>query len=293
MLDIGDATKKFTDEFFLAYGVLPNNDSIQAFRKAWNAEVRTQRATTATETVTKMAKVYDKNSEPVIDKKTGKQKLDKFGQPMYKSQLKNAEGVLQYKPMIGQDTLTMGQGFTAEEQSEFMADYLVANFPEIADAEDLGGAARTIYDAVVKLDQDNYREVSNFASVAPVIKEVIGSGRPEVAQEYLKQYTDRVRKDSATRYMAIAKNLAEGQNVADLAKPLMDEASAVLETSVDIKDPLIVQMLNFQAPNGEYRLPNEFEKKQLLMKDSRMQRTSTAINSAVNVAQTLRSRLRG
>jgi hypothetical protein len=212
---------------------------------------------------------------------------------MYKSQLRNAEGVLQYKPMISQDTLTMGQGFTAEEQAEFMSDYLVANFPEIADAEDLGGAARTIYDAVVKLDQDNYREVSNFASVAPVIKEVIGSGRPEVAQEYLKQYTDKVRKDSATRYMAIAKNLAEGQNVADLAKPLMDEASAVLETSVDIKDPLIVQMLNFQAPNGEYRLPNEFEKKQLLMKDSRMQRTSTAINSAVNVAQTLRSRLRG
>ena len=293
MLDLGDATKKFNDDFFMAYGVMPTEDSIKAFQRAWNAEVRQQKSTTATETVTRYAKVYDKTSEPVIDKKTGKQKLDKFGQPMFSRQKRNAEGILQYKPIVSQDTLTKGQGFTAEEQAEFMADYLVANFPDVEGAENLGGVAKSIYDAVVKLDQDNYREVSNFAAVAPVIKEVIGSGKAEVAQEYLKQYTDRIRKDAATKYMAISKNLAEGQNVADIAKPLIDEVSAALETSIDIKDPLIVQMLNHQAPNGEYRLPNEYEKSQILTKDSRFQKASTAINGAINAVQTLRSRLRG
>lgn len=293
ILDLGDATKKFNDDFFLAYGVMPNEDSIKSFQRAWNAEVRQQRSTTATETVTKMAKVYDKTSEPVMDKKTGKQKLDKFGQPVFSRQKKNAEGVLQYKPMITQDTVTRGQGFTAEEQAEFMADYLVANFPDVEGAEDIGGAAKTIYDAIVKLDQDNYREVSNFAKVAPVIKEVIGSGKAEVAQEYLRQYTDKIRKETAQKYMAISQNLNEGENAADIAKPLIDEFSAMLETSIDIKDPLMTRVLNYQAPNGEYRLPNEFERSQLVMEDSRFARTSTAVNNAVNTVQTLRSRLRG
>lgn len=294
MLDLGDATRKFNDDFFLAYGVMPNQDSIKAFQKAWNAEVRQQRADTTTETkVINRAKVYDTKSEPVIDKKTGKQKVDKYGSLVYKDQKKDAEGRLVYKPITKQVSTATGQGFTAEEQAEFMADYLVANFPDVEGAEDIGGAAKTIYDAIVKLDQDNYREVSNFASVAPIVKEVIGSGKAEVAQEYLKQYTDKIRKDAGTRYMAISKNLAEGQNVADVAKPLLDEVSGALETSIDIKDPLIVQMLNYQAPNGEYRLPNEFEKNQLIIKDPRFAKTSTAINGAINTVQTLRSRLRG
>lgn len=293
-LDEGDATKKYNDAFFLAYGVLPEENAIKEFRKAWNAEVKQQRADTTTRTkVINRAKVYDKKSEPVIDKKTGKQKIDKFGNLVYKNQMKDAEGKLVYEPITKQVSETPGLGFTAEEQSEFMADYLAANFPDIQDADNLGGAAKVIYDAVVKLDQDNYREVSNFAQVAPVIREVIASGNEAVATEYLKQYTDRIRKDSAQKYMAAAQNLAEGQNVADVAKPLMDEFSAMLETSIDIKDDLMVQALNYQGPNGEYRLPNEFERKQLVMKDSRFGKTSTAINNAVNTVQTLRSRLRG
>ena len=294
MMDLGDATRKFNDDFFLAYGVLPNEDSIKSFQRAWNAEVRQQRADTTTETkIINRAKVYDTKSEPVIDKKTGKQKIDKYGSLVYKDQKKDAEGKLVYKPITKQVSTAEGQGFTAEEQAEFMADYLVANFPDVEGAENIGGAAKTIYDAIVKLDQDNYREVSNFAKVAPVIKEVIGSGKAEVAQEYLRQYTDKIRKETAQKYMAIAQNLNEGENAADIAKPLMDEFSAMLETSIDIKDPLMTRVLNYQAPNGEYRLPNEFERSQLVMEDSRFARTSTAINNAVNTVQTLRSRLRG
>lgn len=293
ILDITDATRKFNDDFFLAYGVMPTEDSIKAFQKAWNSEVRVQRSTTATETVTRMAKVYDKTSEPVMDKKTGKQKIDKFGQPVFSRQKKNAEGVLQYKPLISQDTVTRGQGFTAEEQQEFMADYLAANFPDIADASELGGTAKTIYDAIVKLDQDNFREVSNFATVAPIIKEVIATGNDQVAQEYLRQYSDKIRKESGQKYMSIAQSLAEGQNAADVASPIMSELSAMLETSIDIKDPLMAKVLNFQDAKGEYRLPNELERKQLAMEDKRFSQTSTSINSAINSMQTLRSRLRG
>lgn len=292
-MDLGDASKKYNDAFFLAYGSLPDEMSIKEFQNAWNAEVRQQRADTTTETKIQKAKVYDKDSPPVIDPKTGKQKVDKFGSLVYKNQLKNAEGVLQYKDITTQISRTPGMGFTPEEQTEFMADYLAANFPDVQDAENLGGVAKTIYDSIVKLDQDNYREVSNFASVAPVIREVIASGNADVAQEYIRQYTDRIRKDTGKKYMALSESLAEGQNAADVVKPLLNEISAALETSVDIKDPLVVQMLNFQGSDGTYRLPNELEKNQLYIKDPRFARTSTAINNSVNTVQTLRNRLLG
>lgn len=292
-MDYGDASNKYNDAFFLAYGSLPNEDAIKEFQNSWNAEKKAQRADTTTRTTIKKAKVYDKKSPPVMDPKTGKQKVDKFGNLVYKDQLKNAEGLLQYEDITTQLSETPGMGFTPEEQAEFMADYLAANFPDIQDAEGLGGAAKSIYDAVVKLDQDNYRPVSNFATVAPVIKQVIGSGNTEVATEYLRQYQEKVRKETGRKYMSISEQLAEGQNAADVATPLLNEISSALETSVDIKDPLAVQMLNYQGPDGKYRLPNEYERSQLIAKDPRFLKTSTSINNSINAVQTLRSRLRG
>jgi hypothetical protein len=293
MLDVGDATKKFTDEFFLAYGVLPNQDSIQSFQKAWNAEVRSQRQDTITEGKVEYAKVYDTKSKPVMDKATGKQKIDKFGQPVFSSLKKDQSGQPVYKPITTSKNLRAGQGFTEEEQAEFMADYLVSKFPDVPNVDSLGGVAKGVYDTIVKLDRDNFQPVSSFAAAAPLIKNAIGAGNQKVAEEYMKQYATSLRSNAAKKYMSVAKELSEGSNLADVAKPLIDQVSSALETQVEINDPLMVRMLNFQGANGEYRLPNEYERSQLIAKDKRFSQTSTAINSAVNTVQTLRNRLRG
>lgn len=293
MLDETDATKMFTDEFFLAYGVLPNQDSIQSFRKAWNAEVRTQRKDTITQGKVEYAKVYDKKSKPVMDKKTGKQKVDKFGQPVYSGLKKDQSGQPVYMPVTSSKNIRAGQGFTEEEQAEFMADYLVANFPDVPNVDSLGGVAKATYDAIVKLEKDNFQPTSNFAAATPIIRNIIGSGNKQVAEEYLQQYASKIRNQQAKKYMSVADDLAKGSNLADVVNPLISQVSSSLEESLDINDSLMVRMLNFQGPNGEYRLPNEYERSQLIAKDPRFSKTSTAINSAINATQTLRNRLRG
>jgi hypothetical protein len=293
MLDEGDATKKFTDEFFLAYGVLPNQDSITSFRKAWNAEVKQQRKDTITEGKTEFAKVYDKKSKPVMDKKTGKQKIDKFGQPVFSGLEKDQSGQPVYKVISTSKNLKKGLGFTEDEQAEFMADYLVTKFPDVPNVESLGGLAKATYDSIVKLQRDNFQPISDFASATPIIRNVIGSGNQKTAEEYMLQYATKIRNQQSQKYMSAAKDLAEGSNLADIANPLINQLSSALEESVDINDPLLVRMLNFQGTGGEYRLPNEYERSQLIAKDSRFAKTSTAINTAINATQTLRSRLRG
>jgi len=50
-------------------------------------------------------------------------------------------------------------------------------------------------------------------------------------------------------------------------------------------------MLNYKDDKGEYRMPNEFEKRQLIMNDKRYDGTSAAINTAVNMAQSLKNAL--
>jgi hypothetical protein len=67
---------------------------------------------------------------------------------------------------------------------------------------------------------------------------------------------------------------------------------AALETTVDTKDPLAIKVLNFKDEKGNYRLPNDFELNDLVVNDTSYDGTSTAINTAVNMAQTLRNALR-
>ena len=289
--DLGDATNTYNNAFFLAYGAMPNQDNIKSFQDAWNREVKLQNPTTVTKSKIQFAKVYDKTSDPVMDKKTGKQKVDKFGNLVFSKQKTNKDGVLQYETITTSGTTTTGEDFTAEEQAEFMADYLVANFPDIKDAENLGGSAKVIYDSVVNLYKNNYQEVPNFSQVAPIIKDVIGSGKAEVGQEYLRQAQEKVRKQVSKQYMSIADSVAEGQNASEIINPLLDKASAAFEESVNINDPFMKMVLNYQASDGTYRLPNEYELTNLIMKDSRSKKTSGAINNAVDLIQRLKSRL--
>jgi len=53
----------------------------------------------------------------------------------------------------------------------------------------------------------------------------------------------------------------------------------------------MLKALNFQGSDGKYRLPNDYEVTQLIMKDPRYLQTSKAKNEVVNLAQSLKSGL--
>ena len=281
--DLGDATNALTDAFMLAYNIAPGKDLITDFQKKWNAELDAQTPFTKSRNQVVMT--------PVYDSKTGKQKKDKNGKPMFQPLL-NAEGVKQYEPVTTSETMRAGEGFTPEEQQQFMANYLAVNFPTKQwNMDKIGGAAKTIYDAMVQTSNNNFEKPPTFEEAASKIAKIIGTGNSQVATQLIGQYQTDVRNNAAKRFMSLAPDIAAGKD----AKPLVDNLSSffseAFETYVGIDDPLMVRVLNYMDDKGNYRLPNQFELSALATEDPRYGQTSKAINESVNLAQALKSQL--
>ena len=212
--------------------------------------------------------------------------------PKTKKQVKNAAGELQWEPITTSTTTEAGKGFTAEEQQAFLAAQLVSSFPnEGFDEKTIGGAAKAIYDELVATNRNNYNTSPKFSDLLPVIKDIVGAKTPELGKDALEKYKSSVRNDVAVKYMSLAEDAANGIDANKYVGDLLDKLSVTLESPVDINDPLAIQLLNFQAPDGTYRKANEYEIGQAIMNDKRFQTTSAAINQAVNVGQALKSAL--
>ena len=269
--DITDAKQDYNDAHFQAYGYFPQETSFANFEKAWNAEVKRQKASTTTNTTTTF--------RPVIDPKTGRQ-------------VTNKEGVLQYIPTSTSLTETSGKGFTEEEQQSFLANYISQNFPDVTlSGKELGGAAKVLYDSIADAHASNFDTVPDLTTVAPLIKDAIGASNANQSAEMLNQYRNGIRDKMSTKYMSIAESLKAGKDAKAVLNPLLESLSTALETNIGITDPLTIKLANFKDEKGVYRLPNEFEVSQAIMSDSRYGSTSKAINEGVNVMQSLRGKL--
>jgi len=291
--DLGDARTAYSDAYFTAWGQFPAPELDKKFQDSWNAQVKAQNQPTTTDTKTEKVYVYDKKSKPVMDKATGKQKIDAAGQKVYTGRLKDKDGVFQTKTISTGVTSAKGLGFTEEEQTKFLADFLVDNFPEAQfTAEDLGGTAKTVYNAIKAYNQNNYEPEPDFASVSPLIKDILSNPDEKVQQEMFSQYVTGLQKKVGTRFMAVQGLIQPGENANKYVDPVLKAIGNALETTVDTKDPLVLQALNFKDDKGNYRLPNDLELTQMVVNDKRYDGTSTAINTSINMFQSLKNELR-
>ena len=290
--DLGDARQYYNNAYFTAFGQWPAPDLDKKFQDSWNAQVKQQNQPTTTNNVTEKGYQYDTKSKPVIDPKTGKQKVDKLGQKVYSVRLKNDKGQYLTKTKVVGTTSAQGEGFTAEEQTQFLATFLTENFPEASwNVDDIGGSAKTIYDTIKAYHTGNYDVAPDFATVSPLIKNLLSNPDEKVQNEIYEQYISDIQAKSGNRFMAIKNSLKPGETANKYVAPVLQTLTAGLETNIGIKDPLAVQVLNFKDDSGEYRLPNEFEMMQIIKNDKRYDSTSGAINTAVNMAQSLQNAL--
>jgi hypothetical protein len=270
--------------------------------------MKKQTTATVTQGKTSFVPVYDK-TKPIYDKtkpvltKAGKpkkdakgniiyqQKVDKNGNPVFE-QKKNKAGILQYETIYEATTTEKGEGFTAGEQEQFLADFLKTNFPNANfTAENIGGAAKSIYDELVAVHRNNYSAIPSFDKLSGTILNMVGSADENVAAEILRKYKDDVRKEVGKKYMSLAEDLAAGKDAKELVGNVLNLATNYLETTITEDDSLMKQILNFKDEKGNYRMPNDLEMYQLLDNDPRVAYTSRKKNEAIDMAQTLRSRL--
>lgn len=306
--DWGDAKNALYDSYYAAFGVPPTDDLVSKLETSWNAEMKAQTTAAVTQGKTTFKPVYD-TTKPVYDKtkpvltKSGKpkkdakgntvyqQKVDKDGNPVFE-QKKNKAGVLQYESIYTATTTTEAEGFTAGEQEQFLADFLKSNFPKVNfTAENIGGAAKAIFDDLVNASKNNYAAVPSFDKISEIILSAIGSADENVAAEIIRKYKDDVRKETGKKFMSLAEDLAAGKDAKPIVQGLLTSVGNALETTIYEDDPLMKTILNFKDEKGNYRLPNELELFNLVDNDPRSAYTSRKKNEAIDMAQTLRSRL--
>jgi hypothetical protein len=290
--DLGDARQYYNDAYFTAFGKNPSADLDKKFQDAWNKQVRDQEAPTTTKTTTEFAPVYDKKSKPVIDSKTKKQKVDKFGNLVFSKIALDQSGQKRYTSVVTGKTTSSGEGFTAEEQQQFLADFLVANNPNTEwKVDNLGGAAKTLYDTIASFHKANYTKVPDLATLSPLINNVLSSTDPKVATEYIAQYQNTIRKQTASKYMSLADDIKAGEDADKYVKPLLEVFTTALEKNFTEDDPFVIQALNYKDDKGVYRMPNALELNQMIMNHPDYGKTAKAVNEAVDLTQNLRSKL--
>jgi hypothetical protein len=290
--DLGDARQYYNDAYFTAWGKNPSSELDKKFQEAWNKQVKDQDAPTTTKTTTEYAPIYDKTSNPVLDPKTKKQKVDKFGNPIYSKIALDQSGQKRYTSIVTGQTESAGEGFTPEEQQQFLADFLVANNPNTSwTVENLGGSAKALYDTIAAFHKSNYNKIPDLNSLSPLINKVLSSTDSKVATEYVTQYQNTIRKQTAAKYMGIAEYINAGEDADKYVKPLLEVFTTALEKNFTENDPFIMQALNFKDESGVYRMPNALEINKMIMNHPDYGKTARAVNEAVDLTQNLRSKL--
>jgi hypothetical protein len=290
--DLGDARQYYSDAYFVAYGKYPEAELDKRFQDAWNANVVSQNRPTTTEGKTEFAPVYDKKSKPVMDKATGQQKKDKFGNPVYSKIAVNQSGQKQYTTVSTGTSSSQGEGFTTEEQKQFLTTFLAENYPGTDFSEgDVGGAAKSIYDAVVELHKANYTTPPAFASVSGLISQIIGTPDEKVQTELFNKYSSDIQNNAVTRFNSLSSLVKPGENASKYISPVLSSLSTALEREVTIDSDIAKEIFNFKGEDGKYRMPNDFELNKFIKSRPEYGKTSTAINESINLAQSLKNAL--
>jgi len=290
--DLGDARQYYSDSYFAAYGSYPSAELDKKFQDSWNANVLNQDKPTTTSTKTEFAPVYDKKSAPVMDKATGEQKKDKFGNLVYSKIAVNQSGQKQYTTVSTGVSTSQAEGFTVEEQKQFLANFLAENYPGTDFSKgDVGGAAKSIYDAIVDLHKANYTTPPSFASVSNIITDVIGTPDEKVQTELLSQYYSDIQNSALTRFNSLSSVIKPGENASKYISPVLATLSSALEKEITIDSDIAKEIFNFKGEDGKFRMPNDFELSKFIKSRPEYGKTSVAINDSINLAQSLKNAL--
>ena len=217
-IDITDATNKLSTSYFNTFGEYPTEQQVNKFKNDWNAEATRQMATTTT---TGVSTATGQNSNVNKTK-----------------------------------SITTGEGFTMEEQKQFLGQFLAKNY-NFTGAEQ-SGAAKGIYDKVMTTYKNNFLPTPNLKDLIPFIVDVIGTGDVANAQQKIDAKIQSIRNTAAKFNPGIADVLANGEDAKATADAAAKYLSTKLGRTVTTDEPFIYKVMNFND-NGKYRTMNTSE----------------------------------
>lgn len=218
LLDAGDAKKAISKAYYSEYNRFPPEKMINDFMTKWNAEAARQAGKTTTTGTSTTISADGKSST------TGTSK-----------------------------NVTVGKGFTAEEQADFLAKYLQKNFPNIKDVGNLGGTAKELYDTLAQSYSNNLMATPEFPVLIKQVKDLIGVGDEEMRKQKIDDINAKVRRQAKTLYQGFAEQLDAGDDLIDYASNYATLASQELGRVVKPNEDIVKQIMSYRDSKGMSR----------------------------------------
>jgi len=187
--------------------------------------------------------------------------------------------------------ITTGEGFTDVEQSDFLNRYLVKNLK--MDAANLGGDTKKIYDEIRSVYRDNFLPEPEFAQVAGVVKDLIGTADANVYNAKIAKVKETVGKQAAAFYPSISEALLNGDSVETYASVYRNSLAKKWGVSAESlkydneAQDLIKSAVNFKTSDNKMRLMDNNEFNGLIQSTKRWKASEEAFTSYSNIGDKL------
>lgn len=185
-------------------------------------------------------------------------------------------------------TTRSGEGFTAQEQANFLANYLSKDYAITAET---GGAVKTILDDLRATYKNNALQEPGFDSLMGVVKKIIGTGDAKVAQQIIDTEKQKIRTVAAKLNPGAADLLNAGSDLNSVTDQYIKLAEAATKKKYDINNPLIKQMVNFKDDKGNIRTATNFEVLDIIRGSADWMKSPDAFNTFSSIGDVITARL--
>lgn len=250
LLDEGDAKSALSKAYYVSFGYYPSEKQNKDFLAKWNAEVKIQKATTTTSGTS-----TGKGSGSVSGTST---------------------------------SVTSGQGFTQDEQADFLAKYLKKNYKLEGDVK---GEVKNIYDQISTTAKNNLLAPPTFEEAQKDVLNIIGTGDAKIREQKLAEIQQKYRTRAKVQYPGWAEYLDAGADLSTFTNDYASNFGKKLGRQVKADEPLIKRVMNFKDDKGVYRPPSETEATMILQQDSEWATSPDSKSYWTNVANTLATKM--
>ena len=181
------------------------------------------------------------------------------------------------------------QGFTQEEQDQFLADFLESNYK--ITGKEQSGYVKNVLDNLQNMYDNNLLPAEEMGSMIKFAADLVGTADQTVAQQKFDTKLQSIRNIAAKLNPGIADLLANGQNISDILDPIVKSTNTALGTNLTKSDPRFKQILNFNdGKTTRVMTSNEID--DFIAKQPEYQTSATAINKYASWGQALKDALR-
>jgi hypothetical protein len=186
-------------------------------------------------------------------------------------------------------SVNSNEGFTADEQNQFLADFLKTNY-KITGKEQSGYVVNVI-SALKNAYASNMIPEEDTASMIKFAADLIGTADTKVQDQKFATKLQSIRDVAAKQYMGLADTFASGQDAATVVDPIVKTINTTLGTNIDRNDPRIKQIVNYNDGKTT-RVMNATELDNFIQKQPEYQTSPAGYSKYANLGQTITGALR-